>query len=350
MKELEKLINTIKKKKTKKKICFFLGNTKKSENKIFFFTPIRENRNFIFFGAIVYSDQIAKKILRIVDGKVDIILVDIEKKVISKNKRKSLVNIERTAKDITRKSKLYIYKANDLAVNATETLLFNLFLSDKRGLGGKKILIIGIGNIGYKLSLKFVESGSRIYIWSKKKKLLPSFAKTINIIKPSGTSSKVKSLKEMPKNLGFFDIIITTANKKNIITHENIKSLKKRNVLIDVGKGNFDKSAIKILNQKKINIYRLDTTSSYFSYLENISLTEKQYKYNIFSNKIKNYTFVMRGIVGQKNDLIVDDVKKPKKIFGICDGEGGLISHNFNDKKKIIKDIKTLINLKLSYD
>jgi len=347
MKELEKLIDTINKKKTKKKICFFLGNTKKSENKIFFFTPIRENRNFIFFGAIVYSDQIAKKILSIVDGKVDIILVDIEKKVISKDKRKSLVNIERTAKDITRKSKLYIYKANDLAVNATETLLFNLFLSDKRGLGGKKILIIGIG---FKLSLKFVESGSKIYIWSKKKKLLTNFAKTINIIKPSGTSSKIKPLKEMPKNFGFFDIIITTANKKNIITHKNVKNLNKRNILIDVGKGNFDKSAIKILNQKNINIYRLDTTSSYFSYLENISLTEKQYKYNIFSNKIKKYTFIMRGIVGQKNDLIVDDVKKPKKIFGVCDGEGGLINHNFNDKKKIIKEIKFLINLKLSYD
>ena len=315
-------------------MCFFLGNKKKKENTSFFFTPIRESRNFIFFGAIVYSDFIAKKMLKIIDGKVDIVMVDIEKKVQSKNKKISLVNIERSAKDVIKKSKLYIYKANDLAINATETLLFNLFLKDKSGLGGKKILIIGIGNIGFKLSIKFVESGSKVYIWTRRKELLPNFAKTINTIKPQGTISTVKALKNMPKNLNFFDIIISTANNKNIITKDIVKNLKKKKIFIDVGKGNFDKNAIKILDKKKINIYRLDTTNSYFSYLENVSLTEKQYNYSKFKNKLKNITFVLRGIVGQKNDMVVDDVENPKKIFGICDGEGGFMRHNFNEKKK----------------
>ncbi len=331
-------------------MCFFLGNTKKKESTKFFFTPIRESRNFIFFGAIVYSDFIAKKILKIIDGKVDIVMVDIEKKVQSKNKKISLVNIERSAKDVIKKSKLYIYKANDLAINATETLLFNLFLKDKRGLGGKKILIIGIGNIGFKLSIKFVESGSKIYIWTRKKELLPNFAKTINTIKPQGTTSMVKALKNMPKNLDFFDIIISTADSKNIIKKDIVKNLKKKNIFIDVGKGNFDKNAIKILNEKKINIYRLDTTNSYFSYLENISLTEKQYNYSKFKNKLKNITFVLRGIVGQKNDIVVDDVVNPKKIFGICDGEGGFIRHNFDEKKKILNNIKATIKRRPSYD
>ena len=149
-------------------MCFFLGNTKKLENRKFFFTPIRENENFIIFGAIVYSDQIAKKILKVIDGKIDMILVDIEKKIQAKNKTDDIVNIERSAKDVVKKSKLYIYKANDLAVSAAETLLSNLFLKDKRGLGGKKILIVGVGNIGFKLALKFVESGSKIFICSKK--------------------------------------------------------------------------------------------------------------------------------------------------------------------------------------
>ena len=123
MKELLNLINTIKKKNVKKKVCFFLGNTKKLENRKFFFTPIRENENFIIFGAIVYSDQIAKKILKVIDGKIDMILVDIEKKIKAKNKTNGIVNIERSAKDVVKKSKLYIYKANDLAVSAAETLL-----------------------------------------------------------------------------------------------------------------------------------------------------------------------------------------------------------------------------------
>ena len=350
MKELLNLINTIKKKNSKKKICFFLGNTKKIENKKFFFTPIRENKNFIIFGAIVYSDQITKKILKIIDGKVDMILVDIEKKIQSKNKNEDTVNIERSAKVVIKKSKLYIYKANDLAVSAAETLLFNLFLKDKRGLGGKKILIIGVGNIGFKLALKFVESGSKIFICSKKKKFLDNFAKTINKIKPMATVSKVKALKSLPKNLKNFDIIISTANKKNIIKDRNVKHVGKESIFIDVGKGNFDKSAIKMLNKKDIHIHRLDATSSYFSYLEGIGFVEKNYDYQNVKNKILNFTFILRGIVGQENDLIVDNVKYPKKIFGICDGEGGFKNNSYFDKKSILKKIKTSIKKNLSYD
>tara|TARA_Y100000591_G_C21853150_1_gene713031 strand:+ start:5036 stop:6088 length:1053 start_codon:yes stop_codon:yes gene_type:complete len=350
MKELLNLINTIKKKNVKKKVCFFLGNTKKLENRKFFFTPIRENENFIIFGAIVYSDQIAKKILKVIDGKIDMILVDIEKKIQAKNKTNGIVNIERSAKDVVKKSKLYIYKANDLAVSAAETLLSNLFLKDKRGLGGKKILIIGVGNIGFKLALKFVESGSKIFICSKKGNFLKNFSTVINKIKPMATVSKVKSLPYMPKDFRSFDIIISSANKKNIIKKNNVKNVNKKTIFIDVGKGNFDKSAITTLSKKNTHIYRLDTTSSYFSYLEGIGFVEKNYDYQNVKKKINNFTFILRGIVGQENDIIVDNVKKPKKIFGICDGEGGFKDYNYIEKKNIIKKIRLITKINLSYD
>ena len=148
MEKLKILINKIKKQKTQKKICFFLGNTKKKESKTFYFTPVRENPSFIFFGAIVYDDNIAKKILKNLDGKVDIILVDIEKKIQSKNKSLGLPNIERTAKDCVKKSKLYIYKANDLTVNSTEIFFIQSFFKRQKRTWWKKILIVGVGNIG----------------------------------------------------------------------------------------------------------------------------------------------------------------------------------------------------------
>ncbi|MDC3175482.1 hypothetical protein OA845_03085, partial [Candidatus Pelagibacter sp.] len=88
-----------------------------------------------------------------------------------------------------------------------------------------------------------------------------------------------------------------------------------------------------------------------FSYLENINLTKRQYSHSKFRNKLKSFSFVLRGIVGQKNDIVVDDVMKPKKIFGICDGSGGFIVHNFNEKKNILNKIKKKItNINPSYD
>ena len=351
MKAIKNLIESIKvKNKFKKKICFFLGNTKKKESRRYFFTPIRENKNFIFFGAVVYNNSISRKILKNIDGKVDFIFVDIEKKIKSKDKTLKLVNIERVAKDVVKKSKLYVYKANDLAVSATETLLNNFFLKDKRGLGGKKLLILGIGNIGFKLALKFVESGSIVYIFRRKKNLLNIFAKTINKIKPKGTISKVKVLNRTPNDLSFYDIVISSADRNNIINFNQVKNISKKTILIDVGKGNFSNEATRYLEEKNMIIYRLDTTSSYFSYLENVVFTQNQYKKIKFKKKIKNFKFVSQGIVGQKNDIIVDNIITPKKVLGVCDGEGGLFSLNFNEKNKLIKNINKISKLKLAYD
>ena len=351
MKEIKKLIQSVKSRnRSNRKVFFFLGNTKKSENKRYFFTPIRESKNFIFFGAVVYNDNICKKILRYIDGKVDFVLVDIEKKVISKNKRLGLVNIERSAKDVIKKSKLHVYKANDLAVGAAETLLNNLFLKDKRGLGGKKLLIFGVGNIGFKLALKFVESGALVYIFRRQKKLLLNFANTINKIKPEATISRVKILKVIPKDLSKFNIIISSTDNNDVIKMNQIEKVTKKNILIDVGKGNFSKDATNYLDKKNIIIYRLDTTSSYFSYLENIIITNSLQSHVKFKRKIKKFKFIRQGIVGQKNDIIIDNINLPKKILGICDGEGGLYAHGQIEKLKIRNLINKNLKLKLKYD
>lgn len=349
MRELLKLIKTIKSKKNKKKIYFFLGNTKKYDPKKFFFTPIRENKNFIFFGAVVFSDNISKKILKIVDGKVDTILIDIEKKI-EFRKKTDYQNIERTAKEIVKKSKIYLYKANDLAVTATETLLFNLYLNDKRGLGGKKILILGAGNIGFKLALKFVECGSKIFIYRRNKKVLKNLTISLNNVKPQGVISRVKALNSFPKNFKNFDVVLCTSYNKNIINSKIVKNLPKKIIFVDIGKGNFSLKSIEEINKKNINIFRLDTTSAYFSYLENLTFTQTQYQPNIYKKKIKEFSFVQRGIVGQKNDIIVDDAVKPKKIFGVCNGEGDLIAYTFDQKKKLVKNIFLSTKKKLAYD
>ena len=93
----------------------------------------------------------------------------------------------------------------------------------------------------------------------------------------------------------------------------------------------------------------MDTTSSYFSYMDNIIYTESVYKKDTYFNKINNYNFVSQGILGKKGDVIVDDVKKPKKILGICAGDGTLKKFSFSEKKKLIKKIKQDTSLNLIY-
>ena len=92
-KELSKRIKQIQ--KSKKKKVFYFGNTAKKESNNFYLTNIQENNKFIYFGAVIFNNHAAQKIAKLVDGKVDLVLVDTEKKVFSK-KKSELINIERS--------------------------------------------------------------------------------------------------------------------------------------------------------------------------------------------------------------------------------------------------------------
>ena len=172
MEDIKSTINKIKKIaiSNNKISCIFLGNTVQKEKTSFYITPIRENKKFVFCSVILFNDSVAKKVARIIDGHVDYILVDTEKKIQTFYKLSGLVNIERAVKETIKKSKLRVYKANDLSILSTETLINYYFLNDKRGISGKKVIIIGAGNLGFKLGLKFVENGAPTYLIRRNKK------------------------------------------------------------------------------------------------------------------------------------------------------------------------------------
>ena len=354
MKDIKHAIIKIKKiaKLNNKISCIFLGNTVQNEKASFYITPIRENKKFVFCSVILFSNHIAEKIAKIIDGHIDYVLVDNEKKIktIYKKSGSHLVNIERAVKETIKKSKLRVYKANDLSILSTETLINYYFLNDKRGISGKKVIIIGAGNVGFKLALKFVENGASTYLIRRNKKNLRNIVKTINIIKPKGTETNAFYLDKIPDDLSSFDIIIGSSDQKNLIREKHVSNINDKKLFIDLGKGTFSKNCIKNLLNKKNNIFRLDATSSYFSYMDNIIYTESVYKKDTYLNKINNYNFVSQGILGKKDDIIVDDAKKPKKILGVCDGKGNLKKINTDLKNILIKKIKKDIGFKLIYE
>ena len=92
MEQLNKIIKNYKIKSKKKKLCFFLGNTKKEDDKKYYLTPLRIKNSIVIFGAVVFDDVVAKKILKKIDGLVDYIFIDVEKKL---KKNNQILDIEK---------------------------------------------------------------------------------------------------------------------------------------------------------------------------------------------------------------------------------------------------------------
>ena len=326
--------------KSRKIKVFYFGNTAGIEKNSFYLTALRKNYKFEYFGAIIFSENSAKKISKIVDGKFDFILLDVEKKVISK-KINQYVNIERAVKETIKKTKIYNYKGNDLTINACETLVNHIYSQDPRGVGGKKILVLGVGNIGFKISLKLLEAGADVYLYRRNKNILSNISKTINFIKPKATVAKAKIIKNLNINLKNFDLIIGATMQKSLIFSEHVKKLNSKVKIIDIGKGIIDKNALHLLLKKSIQVYRLDATPGYDGHLENIYSTLKINDTKLKKlRKLKNFKLVKRGILSKENSIIVDDVNNPKIVYGVSDGRGGFKKVSSKKISQIKKNLK----------
>ena len=190
------------------KIIFTIGNTADwNKNSKPYLTPVRKIDSAYVFGIIIYTQCQSIIISSIVDGKVDYIFVDAEKKLpLLKNpdytalklfniKQSDIViskheygNISSICNNFIKLSRLHLYKGNDLTVETTWTFLVNFF----KELSGKKFVIVGTGNIGSKLALKLVESGANITLIPKKN------SKSIikKLIQTKRVRSKILKLKQ----------------------------------------------------------------------------------------------------------------------------------------------------------
>ena len=328
-------------KKEKKLTGFCIGNTTKIDKHGNYLTPIRNTILMIVGGVIVYNEKQAKEITKVIDGKVDYLLVDAEKKIPDNMSLSGdPANIERAVREEVRKSKLWLYKGNDITVDAAEAILSE-FTKDKiQGIGGTKVTILGAGNIGSKLALKLVERGAIVTITRRNKKTLDKIVAGINLIKPIYTKSVVIGKTENEKAAKNARILIGATNGYPVITDTIIRSLQDNALIIDAGKGTIKSDAYKIAEERNIQIYRLDVSAALEGLIYKLFATENLIDKKLGRRYIHGENLVSGGVMGKKNDLIVDNIWEPKQIYGIANGEGDFI----RDMSK--KQIERLISFK----
>jgi hypothetical protein len=221
------------------------------------------------------------------------------------------------------KSKLFFYKGNDLTVDSIDSFIFQFYKSSKQLLGGKNILVVGVGNVGFKIALKLVERGANVFLKSRDHEKAKLLADTINLIKPSETISRVQSHSIEVD----YDTVILSHLKPLTDNDNVVKSLHSHALIIDVGKGCLTSHQIELLNDKNILSFRLDIGETFLNQIK-LSLSGIR-KFNIPKSKLLSvgYSIIEPGIIGKENDIIVDSIEHPKVIYGICNGIGGLTTN-----------------------
>lgn len=303
------------------KTVFTIATTSKQE-KDPYLTPIRQNDLFIACGCVVFEQSILSEIIEIIDGNVDYIFVDSEKKIpVRIHPELDVVetgNLSKVCFQNIKKSKILEYKPNDITVNATWS-----FLSQRLDfLSGKKISILGSGNIGSKLALKLVECGVSVSMYRRNNYKGHVIAQGLNFVKPNNTVSNITFHEDILQTSFMSDVVIGATSGVSIIDVNLLKSVKKDAIIVDLGKNTLTKEAIKFALTNNIEIFRTDVTSAFEGFIyEAIKMNEiLQYSYG---KKDLGFCFIVGGgSLGEKGDIVVDNITHPKRIFGIAAGDG----------------------------
>jgi hypothetical protein len=325
----------------KKSTGFLIGNTAKVNLEGLYFTPIRITKSMVLGGVIVYSENQAINIIKEIDGKVNYIFVDAEKKVGSEmSVTKENANIERSVREVISKSKLLVYKGNDLSVESIDLLLGYLFKDTLRGLGNKKIAIIGAGNLGSKLSLKLVERGASVFLTRRNVEKLEAITKAINLIKPAYTHAKVEGSTDNLFACHKADILIGATNGIEVISKKIIENLNDNAIIIDAGKGTISKNAFSIAEKRKMTIYRLDISASLSGLVESQLKIENIINKKMGRSSLLNEDIISGGLFARENEIVVDDINNPKIVYGLSNGKGEFFQNLLPEQSKRIEKLK----------
>jgi hypothetical protein len=315
--------------------AFSIGSTVKPfSNAHYYFSPIREVSGTILGGTIVYSEKQAIEIAKVVDGSVDCVLVDSEKKIPSElGDTGAIPNIERRVSEEIKKSKLWLFKGNDLTVDAIDSLISHLNKDELGGVGRKNVTILGAGNIGAKLALKLVERGAEVRLTGRNQEKLQKIALAINLIKPSATVAVVIPLVNNDQASVGADILIGATNGIPVISAEIVKKVQEGAIIIDVGKGTLTDGGVKLAQKRNLRIFRLDIKPSLAGLLAMQSMTERMANLEMGRRQVGEYELVS-GLLGYKGEIVVDNIAEPACVYGIADGKGDFLV-NISRKEKM---------------
>ena len=257
--EIKLRIRNIKKKYPNKIRVFTISSTAKKLEDSPYLTPVRSSKKIVIIGIVVFKLKDIDSIKKIINENFNYIFLDNDLKRL-KNSTKNIYDLYA---NYFNPKKLMAYKPNEITVDACWSWIYNTACTKKTN-----VLIIGMGNIGTKLSLKLYESGKNIYVTRKITKIGCRKCQINKKLFSNKNYGFIKYVKNIKGIISKVNLVILCANKNEVLNYDIAKKIKKNSTIIDLGKNNLTSEAIKFTEKNMIKSYRLDIGTYLLSHIE----------------------------------------------------------------------------------
>ncbi|MFC2156800.1 N-acetylneuraminate synthase family protein [Acidobacteriota bacterium] len=299
-----------------KSSIFSVGTTMNIGNEEYFISSIREGIGYIGCNIMVSDTTDIDEVIEMLDGQVDEILVDVEKK------KKECIGLDEIFHNKINMSELGFFRGNEAAAIAFEYIFISYCSRLDLKINGLKAAVFGVGHLGAKIVNILVEYGVDVSICDVDQERALSVESAVNTLSARNHQGKVKYISSVEAKNKKFSFIVGATNGIEAITEDIVDTLEHRGFVIDAGLRTLSEKAVAKANENGNTIFCLMALPG-FNGLLTARREASTIVDNISKRKLKEgFSLVSGGTVGAYGDLIVDSAENPSKVIGVAKGNG----------------------------
>jgi len=302
---------------------------------------IHSTQSHVVGSVTLTSDAHLDVVLRAVDGRADVVLLDVDRKPFGP------VQAAETAGAILKKTALLTYLDSRVWVEAVEDQVVRLL---HERLNDAEIVIAGDHPRSRFLALRFAERGARVTLLQDPGKVAAPLD-PIRSLSLAGQELKLSCL--TPDAPDSFD----TLSRANVVVvwpagpawfdQAFAQHLSRNSYVIDAGIGTLLPEGIAEAQRRGCLLLRVNIWPALTGSLSAAHESLVETREALGWETLGGVSVVAGGAMGQSGDVIVDSVHHPTRVIGVCDGKGGVRFRFGDDETERVRRVQTEINRRL---
>jgi len=295
---------------SKKTKLLFIANSNNINNSEISISQLKELDDYFYTYIVVDSINILEAFLKHPKLVYDYVFADTETKKFQKSVFQSIKDFDNI--------NAIGFQPSDILINTSRKLLTEIL---NKYPNANKVLVIGIGKIGFRIIQLLNDFGFHIFLETSELKK--------NIIKKTikEFGYNPSNIKDFKKNIKL-DIIIGCSNGQVVVDSNYIKNTTLNSIIIDIGIGTVSDKLI----QSDLKIIRISPRIELESLITEFNFNKGKLLNFSERKNINGFWIIKEGTLGKKGDLIFEDIDPTSHFIGIANGKGGLISKKESNK------------------
>jgi len=302
---------------------------------------IHSTQSHIVGSVALTSDEQLNAVLRVIDGRADVVLLDVDRKPFGP------VNAAETARKILSKTALLTYLDSRVWVEAVEDQVVRLL---RESLSDSPIVIAGDHPRSRFLALRFAERGARVTLLQDPG--LAASAPSLDHLRSLSLASQDLKLTCMKADAAFdalaqANVVVVWPAAAPWFGQHFAEHLSRNAYVLDAGIGTLLPDGIAEAQRRgcllmRVNIWPALTGSLSAAHESLLETTEA-----LGWETLDGVSVVAGGAMGQSGDVIVDSVHHPTRVIGVCDGHGGVRFRFSEQESEHVRRVQAEINRRL---